>query len=85
MLYAVCVYVYAFILLTIIVCNKASQVVHLVMNPPASAGDSRDTSSIPERSPGVRKWQPTPVFLPRKFHGQKRLAGYTVHAVMKRL
>ena len=26
--------------------------------------------------PWSRKWQPTPVFLPRKFHGQKRLVGY---------
>ena len=24
-----------------------------------------------------RKWQPTPVFLPGKFHGQKNLAGYS--------
>ena len=24
-----------------------------------------------------RKWQPTAVFLPGKFHGQKRLAGYS--------
>ena len=24
-----------------------------------------------------RKWQPTPVFLPGKFHGQKSLAGYS--------
>ena len=23
-----------------------------------------------------RKWQPTPVFLPGKFHGQRSLAGY---------
>ena len=23
------------------------------------------------------KWQPTPVFLPGKFHGQRRLAGYS--------
>ena len=33
--------------------------------------------------PGVRtipwrkKWQPTPVFLPEKFHGQRSLAGYS--------
>ena len=27
--------------------------------------------------PWRRKEQPTPVFLPRKFHGQKRLAGYS--------
>ena len=24
-----------------------------------------------------RKWQPTPVFLPREFHGQRSLAGYS--------
>ena len=28
---------------------------------------------IPQR----RKWQPTPVFLPGKFHGQKSLVGYS--------
>ena len=26
--------------------------------------------------PGRRKWQPTPVFLPRESHGQGNLAGY---------
>ena len=26
--------------------------------------------------PWSRKWQPTPLFLPGKFHGQKSLAGY---------
>ena len=26
--------------------------------------------------PRRRKWQPTPVFLPGKFHGQRSLAGY---------
>ena len=24
-----------------------------------------------------RKWQPTPVYLPGKFHGQRNLAGYS--------
>ena len=24
-----------------------------------------------------RKWQPTPVFLPEEFHGQRSLAGYS--------
>ena len=24
-----------------------------------------------------RKWQPTPVFLPRQFHGEMNLAGYS--------
>ena len=27
--------------------------------------------------PWRRKWQPTPVFLPRRFHGQWSLAGYS--------
>ena len=27
--------------------------------------------------PRSRKWQPSPVFLPRKFHGQRSLAGYS--------
>ena len=30
-----------------------------------------------------REWQPTPVFLPRKFHGQRSLVGYIVHGVTK--
>ena len=52
----------------------------MVKYPPANAGDTRDMDSIPGsgRSPGVRKWQPTPVFLPGKFHGQRRLAGYSL-------
>ena len=27
--------------------------------------------------PWRKKWQPIPVFLPGKFHGQKSLAGYS--------
>ena len=26
--------------------------------------------------PGIRKWQPTPVFLPGESHGQRSLVGY---------
>ena len=39
-----------------------------VKNLPASAGDERDVGSVPglRRSPGGRKWQSTPVFLPGK-------------------
>ena len=37
-------------------------------NPPANAGDA---GSIPGLG---RKWQPTPIFLPAKSHGQKSLA-----------
>ena len=48
----------------------ASQVVLVVKKPPANAGDIRDAGLIPGsgRSPWRRKWQPIPVFLPRKSH-----------------
>ena len=58
----------------------ASQVVLVVKNLPASAGDIRDAGSIPGlgRSPGgARAWQPTPGFWPGEFHGQRSLAGYS--------
>ena len=29
------------------------------------------------KTPCRRKWQPTPVFLPRESHGQRSLAGYS--------
>ena len=45
---------------------------------PANAGDARDAGSIPwvGKIPWNRKWQPTPVFLPEKSHGQRSLVGY---------
>ena len=51
----------------------------MVKNLPADAGDTRDMGSIPglRRFPWRRKWQPTPVFLPGKFHGQRSLMGYS--------
>ena len=33
--------------------------------------------------PWRRKWQPTPVLLPRKFHGRRSLVQATVHGVAK--
>ena len=38
-----------------------------------------DPDSIPGsgRSPGEGEWQPTPVFLPGKFYGQRNLVGYS--------
>ena len=49
----------------------------MVKNPSANAGDARDAGLIPGsgRSPGVGKWQPTPVFLLGKFHEQRSLVG----------
>ena len=45
----------------------------LVKNPPDNAG------LIPglERFPWRRDWLPTPVFLPGKSHGQRKLVGYS--------
>ena len=52
----------------------------VVKNPPANAGGARDSGSIPGsgRSTGGRAWQPTPVFLPGKFPGQRSPAGYNL-------
>ena len=40
---------------------------------------SGDSVSTPwsGRSPGGGKWQPTPIFLPEKPHGQRNLASYS--------
>ena len=56
-----------------------SSVALVVKNPPANAGDVRDTGSIPglRKSPWRWKWQPTPVFLPEESHGQRGLVGYS--------
>ena len=48
----------------------------MVKNPPASTGDTGSVLGS-GRSPGGRAWQPTPVFLPGKSHGQRSLAGYS--------
>ena len=57
---------------------QASQVVLVVKNLPADAGDVRNTGLISgsRRSPG-EGWQPTPAFFPGKSHGRKSLAGYS--------
>ena len=39
---------------------------------------SSTLSEVIDISPsGVGKWQPAPVFLPREFHGQRSMAGYS--------
>ena len=45
----------------------------------ASACNVRDPVSISGLggSPGEKKWQPIPVFLPGEFHGKKSLVGYS--------
>ena len=56
----------------------------MVKNPPASAGDARVVGSISwvGKIPWRRKWQPTPLFLPGKFLGQRSLVA-TVREVRK--
>ena len=49
-----------------------------VKNPPAMQEDRRHgldpwVGKIPVR----RKWQPTPLFLPKKSHGQRSLVGHS--------
>ena len=61
----------------------ASQVALGGKNPSANAGDVRDADSIPGlgRSSGGGEWQPTPVFLPGEYQGQRSLAGYSPYGV----
>ena len=51
----------------------------MVKNPPASGGRRKRRRLDPwvGKIPCSRKWQPTPVFLPGKLHGQRSLAGYS--------
>ena len=56
----------------------------VVRNPLANAKDIKDMGVVPGsgRSPGEGNGQPTPGFLPGKFHGQGSLVGYS-HSVAK--
>ena len=50
----------------------------MVKNPPAKARDMRcGLDSWVGKIPWRRVWQPTPVFLPGEFHGQRSLEGYS--------
>ena len=55
--------------------NRASLQAQTVKNLPAI----QETWVNPQvgKIPWRRKWQPTPVFLPGEFHGQRSLAGYS--------
>ena len=46
---------------------------------PADAGDAGDMGLILwiGKIPWRRAWQPTPLFLPGEFHGQRSLVGYS--------
>ena len=53
----------------------------VVKNPPANAEDRFDPWV--RKIPWSRKQQPAPVFLPGKFHGQRRTWRVTVHGITK--
>ena len=52
-----------------------SLVAQSVNNLPATQETGFD--SWAGKIPWRRKWQPTPVFLPGEFHGQRNLEGYS--------
>ena len=58
---------------------STSQVVLVVKNPPANAGDARDAGSIPGlgRSPGGGLSSPLQYSCLENPHGQRNLAGYS--------
>ena len=58
---------------------RASQVMLVVKNPPASAGDTRDLGSIPGlgRSPGVGNGNPLQCYCLENPHGQRSLVSYS--------
>ena len=56
----------------------ASQVMQMVRNPPANTGDKRcGFDPWIRKIPWRRAWQPAPVFLPGKSHGQRSLERYS--------
>ena len=59
--------------------NRAPQVALMVKNSPASAGDLRDTGSIPgsRRSPGGGYGNPLQYSLSGESHGQRSLVGHS--------
>ena len=58
----------------------ASMVAQLVKNPPANAGDIERRGFNPwdGKIPWRTAWQPTLIFSPGKFHGQRSLEGYSL-------
>ena len=57
---------------------RASQVALKVKNMPVNAGDMRcEFNPWVGKIPCRRAWQPTPVFLPGKYHGQRTLDGWS--------
>ena len=49
----------------------------VLINLPPNSGNTRGVDPWVRKIPWRRKWQPTPVFLPVKSHGQRNLAAYS--------
>ena len=65
--------------------HRASQVAKLVKNLLVNEGRCKRFRFHPwvGKISWGRRWQPTPVLLPGKFHGQRSLVGYIVHGLAK--
>ena len=48
-----------------------------IISSPSRSADIRYLGSWVRKIPWRREWQPTPVFLPEEFHGQRSLVGYS--------
>ena len=58
--------------------SGASQVMLVVKNLPASAGDLEiHVRSLGQEDPPEEAWPPTPVVLPGESYGQRRLVAYS--------
>ena len=56
----------------------SNSVFTLLLNQPAVLETQEMwVQSLGQKTPWRRKWQPTPVFLPGEFHGQRSLEGYS--------
>ena len=65
-------------LVKVFIIHGVSQVVLMVKNPLANAGDRYRFDSLVRKIPWRRVWQPTPLFLPGESHGQRSLEGYSL-------
>ena len=63
----------------LLISESISQVALVVKNLLTNAGKHKSFRFDPrvEKIHWRRKWQPSPVFLPGEYHGQRSLAGYS--------
>ena len=68
-----------------VISSRASQVAPVVKNPPTKCRRYKRWGFDPwvRKIPWGQAWQPTPVFLTGKSHGQRSMASYTVHRITR--